>query len=66
MKAVVTAPFSDVFGIPHNVGDVIEISEYGFKKYEGFIKKPDEQGGKKKNGKRKSSSASKAASSDQQ
>lgn len=62
MKAVVTAPFRDVFGIPHSVGDVIDISEYGWRKYDGFVRKPEQEA--KKNGKRKSNASSKIKSTD--
>lgn len=62
MKAVVIAPFRDVFGIPHSVGDVIDISDYGMAKYDGFLKKPEQEA--KKNGKRKSNASAKAKSAD--
>lgn len=65
MKAVVTAPFSDVFGIPHNVGDTIDISEYGFKRYEGFVKEPEKKEAKKNGRKRKSDASSEAESTNQ-
>ena len=58
MVAKVVAPFVDVMGVPHKVGDILSLTEMGAKRYIGFVIEVEV----KKSGKRKSSSSPKAKS----
>ena len=60
MVAKVIAPFVDVMGVPHYVGDTILLTDIGAKKYSGFVVDTEV----KKSGKRKSSSSPKTKSTD--